>query len=81
VVLLFWLTPIIYPVTMAPARLQVFFKLSPPAAFAMMYQDVLFWGRLPEGLVASTVLGWTAAALLGGYALFRRFSGNLAEEV
>jgi len=80
VILLFWLTPIIYPVTMAPAQLQVFFKLSPLAAFAMMYQDVLFWGRLPESLVASTVLGWTAAALLGGHALFRRFSGNLAEE-
>jgi ABC-2 type transport system permease protein len=81
VVLLFWLTPIIYPVTMAPAQLQVFFKLSPLAAFAMTYQDVLFWGRLPEGVVAAAVLGWTAAALLGGYALFRRFSGNLAEEV
>jgi ABC-type polysaccharide/polyol phosphate export permease len=81
VILLFWLTPIIYPVTMAPAQLQGFFKLSPLAAFATMYQDVLFWGRLPEGLVASTGLGWTVAALLGGHALFRRFSGNLAEEV
>ena len=64
-----------------PAQLQGFFKLSPLAAFATMYQDVLFWGRLPEGLVASTGLGWTVAALLGGHALFRRFSGNLAEEV
>jgi ABC-type polysaccharide/polyol phosphate export permease len=54
--------------------------LSPLAAFATMYQDILFWGRLPEGLVTATVLGWTAAALLGGHALFRRFSGNLAEE-
>jgi ABC-2 type transport system permease protein len=81
VVLLFWVTPIIYPVTMAPDELQVFFKLSPLAGFAMMYQDVLFWGRLPEGLVAATVLGWTAAALLGGHALFRRFSANVAEEV
>jgi ABC-type polysaccharide/polyol phosphate export permease len=81
VMLLFWLTPIIYPVTMAPDPLQVLFKLSPLAAFAMMYQDVLFWGRLPEGLVTLTVLGWTAAALLGGHVLFRRFGRNLAEEV
>jgi len=81
VVLLFWMTPIIYPVTMAPAKLQLFFKLSPLAAFAIAYQDVLFWGRVPEELVASTLLGWTIAALLGGQVLFRRHSPTFAEEV
>ena len=81
VMLLFWMTPIIYPVTMAPATLQLFFKLSPPSAFAIAYQDVLFWGRVPEGLVLSTLLGWTAAALLGGLAVFRRYSPAFAEEV
>jgi lipopolysaccharide transport system permease protein len=81
VILLFWMTPIIYPVTMAPPTLQRFFKLSPLAAFAIAYQDVLFWGRVPEGIVLSTLLGWTAAALLGGYTLFRRFSPAFAEEV
>jgi ABC-type polysaccharide/polyol phosphate export permease len=81
VVLLFWVTPIIYPVTMAPATLQLFFKLSPPAAFAIAYQDVLFRGRVPEELVLSTLLVWTAAALLGGHAIFRRYSPAFAEEV
>lgn len=80
-VLLFWMTPIIYPVSMAPASLQFFFKLSPLAAFAIAYQDVLFWGRVPEALVLATVLGWTGAALLGGYALFHRFSPAFAEVV
>jgi homopolymeric O-antigen transport system permease protein len=79
--LLFWLTPIIYPASMAPPPLQLFFKLSPLAAFAIAYQDVLFWGRVPEALVLSTVLGWTVAALLGGLALFRRFSPVFAEVV
>jgi lipopolysaccharide transport system permease protein len=81
VLLLFWMTPIIYPVTMAPPMLQLFFKLSPLAAFAIAYQDVLFWGRMPEELVLSTLLGWTAAALVGGYALFRRYTPAFAEEV
>ena len=80
-VLLFWVTPIIYPVTMAPPELQLFFKLSPLAAFAIAYQDVLFWGRMPEEMVVATLVGWTAAVLLGGYALFRRFSPVFAEEV
>lgn len=81
VVLLFWMTPIVYPATMAPEKLQLFFKLSPPAAFAIAYQDVLFWGRLPEELVLATLLGGTFAALLGGYALFHRFSPAFAEQV
>ena len=55
VVLLFWMTPIIYPVAMAPRELQLFFKLSPLAAFAIAYQDVLFWGRVPEEMVLSTL--------------------------
>ena len=80
-VLCFWMTPILYPATMAPTSLQLFFKLSPLGAFAIAYQDVLFWGRVPEGIVLSTLLGWTAAALLGGYTLFHRFSPGFAEEV
>ena len=78
---LFWVTPIIYPVTMAPPALQFLFKLSPLAAFAIAYQDVLFWGQMPEEMVLATLVGSTAAALLGGHALFRRFSPAFAEEV
>jgi len=79
--LLFWTTPIIYPATMAPARLQGLFKASPLAAFAIAYQDVLFWGRVPEALVVFTVLGWTAALLLLGHGVFRLRSVVFAEEV
>jgi ABC-2 type transport system permease protein len=81
VLLLFWVTPIVYPVSMAPPELQLFFKLSPPASFAVAYQDLLFWGRLPEGPVVATLLGGTALALVGGLALFRRYSPAFAEEV
>ena len=32
-------------------------------------------------LLLAVLLGWTAVALLGGYAIFRRFSPGFAEEV
>ena len=80
-VLFFWLTPIVYPASMAPPKLQLLFQLSPLAAFAIAYQDVLFWGKVPEASLLATLLGWTAVALLGGYAIFRRFSPGFAEEV
>jgi len=80
-VLSFWLTPIVYPASMAPPKLQALFGVSPLAAFAIAYQDVLFWGRVPPSSLLAVLLGWTAVALLGGYAIFRRFSPGFAEEV
>lgn len=79
--LLFWLTPIVYPASMAPAPVQAFFKSSPLAAFALAYQDVLFWGRVPEPLVFWTILGWTMGALFVGHAVFRGYSPTFAEVV
>jgi len=80
-VLSFWLTPIVYPASMAPPKLQALFGVSPLAAFAIAYQDVLFWGRVPPSSLLAVLLVWTAVALLGGYAIFRRFSPGFAEEV
>lgn len=81
VMLLFWLTPILYPAATAPPGLQRFFEVSPLAAFALAYQDVLFWGRVPSVVLGSTVLLWTASVLLIGHTIFRWYSPTLAEEV
>jgi lipopolysaccharide transport system permease protein len=80
-VLLFWLTPVIYPVSMVPAPLAPFFAVSPLAAFAAAYQDVLFWGRPPALGTGLTILGSAALAFAGGHAFFRRLSPGFAEEV
>jgi ABC-2 type transport system permease protein len=79
--LLFWLTPIVYPVAMAPAMLQAFFTASPLAAFAIAYQDLLFWGRVPDAVVIATTLGWSAAALFVGHRVFRWYRPTFAEAV
>ncbi len=79
--LLFWMTPIIYPVAMAPSELRLFFRLSPMAAFAVAYQDVLFWSRVPDVTTVLTVCLWTAAALVIGHTIFRWYSPSFAEEV
>jgi homopolymeric O-antigen transport system permease protein len=79
--LLFWATPIIYPIDMMSATLQGWVKLSPLALFAIAYQDILLRARLPEwGLIVDVVV-WSAATVGLGYLIFRRFSPTLAEEV
>jgi lipopolysaccharide transport system permease protein len=79
--LLFWLTPIVYPANMAPPTVRRFFAASPLAAFATAYQDVLFWGRTPDSLVLSTLVASTLATLFLGHAVFRWYSPTFAEEV
>jgi lipopolysaccharide transport system permease protein len=80
-ILLFWVTPIIYPVDMVPPSFELLFAVSPFAAFAIAYQDLLFWGRVPGPGVVATIFGSTAVALAGGYTVFQRLSPGLAEEV
>ena len=77
--LLFWLTPVVYPLTMVPPELRLFLMANPSGAFALAYQDVLFWGRQPSLLLTSTALGWTAGLLLVGHLVFRSYSPVFAE--
>ncbi len=78
----FFATPIIYPISVAPARIQPFLNLNPFTHLAVAYQEVLFhagpfyqWDRLllvaAEGLVA----------FLLGYFVFDRLRDALPEEV
>jgi ABC-2 type transport system permease protein len=81
IMLLFWATPIVYPPEMAPHALQVWFRASPLAGFTICYQDLLVHHRLPEVGLLSTLVLWTAAALLVGHAVFRRLGRSFAEAV
>jgi ABC-type polysaccharide/polyol phosphate export permease len=79
--MLFWLTPIIYPLSMAPPKLQAVLAFNPMTSFVSSYQDLAYWGRVPspEAFVAMTA--WTAASLLVGWTIFRRRSPYLAEDL
>jgi ABC-type polysaccharide/polyol phosphate export permease len=81
VVLIFWVTPIIYPITMVPSEFQWVMKMSPLASFAIAYQEILFWGRIPELLVLSSIIIWSAALLVLGYRVFKWFDPAFAELV
>jgi len=79
--LLFWVTPVVYPVSMVPLRLQGLLEASPLAAFTIAYQDVLFFARVPDRTVLLTILVATAVSLLVGLLVFRRLSPAFAERV
>jgi lipopolysaccharide transport system permease protein len=79
--LLFWLTPVVYPLSMAPGALQQLLLLSPPAAFTVAYQEILVWGRLPSLRVLAVLAVATLASLLLGRLMFARRQVHFAEEI
>lgn len=80
--LLFFLTPIIYPVSFIPEKYRQFFLILNPAfSLITSYQDILFNGKFPDlgGLGYLVII--SLLMLFLGYAIFNRFRDSFAEEV
>ncbi len=74
----FWLTPIVYPVTIIPDGLRSLLWLNPLVPLVQGYQNVLVFARPPEsGLWSTAILAlvFVAAALF----LFRRASAEMVD--
>jgi lipopolysaccharide transport system permease protein len=79
--LLFWLTPIIYPVTSVPANVVPYFKLNPMTSYIVIYQDLLYHKTWPDPSDWVLAIGLAVLSLAGGLLLFSRLAPRFAEEV
>jgi lipopolysaccharide transport system permease protein len=77
----FWLTPIVYPITILPEQIRHVIELNPLTQLITAYQNILVhnlwpdWSTLwPVGLVAILLCLWCLR-------LFRRRSGELVDEL
>jgi homopolymeric O-antigen transport system permease protein len=83
----FYATPIIYPVSLLEAHKNiphwvfVAYRLNPMERFSEVFRNLLYDNRLPGLISVAYVLVVSALVLVGGYAIFRRFEGRLAEEL
>ncbi len=79
--ILFRVTPILYPISMVPERVRWLFKLNPLAVYIIAYQDIIYFGRWPTW--DTWVLGtlWVAASVALGSWVFRRYDPRFAEEL
>jgi ABC-type polysaccharide/polyol phosphate export permease len=79
--MLFWLTPIIYPMSMVPARLQTVLAFNPMTAYISAYQEITYWGRVPTSSAFLVMALWSALSLGIGLTIFRRRAPYLAEDL
>lgn len=77
----FWLTPIVYPITILPERIQHLIQLNPMTPLMMAYQNVLVnndwpnWQTLwPISLLSVLLCFWSLQ-------LFRRRAGEIVDEL
>lgn len=79
--LLFWGTPIIYPLGFIPHHLQFIFKISPLTEFELIFQSIFWGGYLPPLHIALAFTCWTFLSLAVGLTLFYRRGAWLIERL
>jgi lipopolysaccharide transport system permease protein len=79
--LLFWLTPIIYDIQAIPSSLRTAITLNPMAYFILAYQDALYHNVFPsiDKLLVLTLFALTSLSL--GYTVFVYSKYRFSEEV
>ena len=90
-VLLFFLSPILYPVSTVPVTLRLgetltiplrpLYFLNPVAGLVQGYQNVIFFGREPHWIHLGMVTVLAVVTFWGGYRVFDQLRDSLAEEV
>jgi ABC-type polysaccharide/polyol phosphate export permease len=78
----FFATPIIYPLSLAPANVQRLLDLNPFTHLAVAYQDALFTaGPFRQHARLAAVAALAVLVFACGYFVFDRLRDTLAEEV
>lgn len=76
--MLFYCTPIIYPISMIPEKYQSLIFLNPMAPIMVSWRELLLHGTLDFGMLGASC-GYGILALVFGTMVFRRLSWKFAE--
>lgn len=77
----FWLTPIVYPVTILPERLQFLMSFNPMARLIQAYQTILVNHQWPNWQALWPVVIVSLLACAIGLRLFRKHAGEMVDEL
>jgi lipopolysaccharide transport system permease protein len=78
---LFWMTPILYPLTQAPEPLRLPLLLSPLSSFIVAYQQIFFYQQWPALTVWIISVAYSVGVFLLGTWLFLSVEDQLAEQL
>lgn len=77
----FWMTPIVYPATILPERIQQVLALNPMTGLMSAYQTILVRGELPNWHALWPVAVLALLLCIWGLRLFRKHAGEMVDEL
>jgi lipopolysaccharide transport system permease protein len=78
ITLLFFLTPVVYPLSMVPEQYQIYFEISPPARLLEAWRSMFLQGQLAWGAI-SFCLGFSALMTLIAIWVQRKLTPKIGE--
>jgi lipopolysaccharide transport system permease protein len=81
ITVLFFCSPIIYPLSIVPDYLMPYYRLNPVTQFIITYRDVMVAGDLPSLFSIMVAIGFAIAAYLVGSFTFNKLQRRFAEEM
>jgi ABC-type polysaccharide/polyol phosphate export permease len=79
--MLFWATPIIYEMKRVPEQVQFLALLSPAAPFIRAYQDIFYYGTMPELTIWVVAICYAFGGFVCGLSVFLAYEGRFSELV
>ena len=77
----FWLTPIVYPMSILPEWVQRLLQLNPLTNLITSYQNLFLYGQWPVWSSLLPIFGCTVVLCLIGLRLFRQRVGEMVDEL
>lgn len=77
----FWLTPIVYPISILSEELRRVMNWNPMAPLVAAFQDVLVSGKWPQWESLWLIVALSIFLCVIGMGLFRRHSGEMVDEL
>lgn len=79
--LFFYLTPVIYPVSIIPEQYRFLFILNPVAPLVQAFRDIIVFQRMPDPVSLYYPLVFAGTLLVFGYATFKSIEGEMADMI
>ncbi len=81
ITLWFFISPILYPMDMIPAKYRALVHLNPMGVFVVSYQDIFFYNRMPKWDILGFATLFSFLTLLIGTWIFNQMRESFAEEI
>ncbi|MBE1445676.1 ABC transporter permease [Paenibacillus sp. OAS669] len=77
----FYITPIIFPISMVPKEFQMYFLLNPMTEIIQAYRNIFYYGTMPDFAHLFLYLLYSFIVLVIGWAIFNKLQKSFAEEI